>query len=380
MNILFVTNYFPKKNNTQEAIFLYWRAKELIKAGHKVTVLKWNQDVSDYFMKPYNLLDLNDPILNIDIPVFPIHSIDLMINPLHKKKRYQWIKSNFDIVHFHWLWSMTVFPDIKQWDIPFVITCHGSDIYRMGESFNQWAIGRWLNKKVMQMQMKRLNQANHVIFVSTDIQKSALKKGAKPKNQSVIHNGINNIFNPIGRKTSVTVTVGYVGQLSALKRADKLIEIFYKASVMLHIDQFLIIGEGVLERAMKKEVEKYQLGEKVVFTGKISAPKVAEHMRAMNVLVLPSRQEAFGCVIKEAQASGTPVVGSSNGGIPEVIGHGGRIVQEGENFEERFATAIADLIRKPMDEADIIECAKPFNWYETVKKEINVYENLCGGS
>lgn len=376
MNILFVTNYFPKKNNTQEAIFLYWRAKELIKAGHKVTVLKWNQDVSDYFMKPYNLLDLNDPILNIDIPVFPIHSIDLMINPLHKKKRYQWIKSNFDIVHFHWLWSMTVFPDIKQWDIPFVITCHGSDIYRMGESFNQWAIGRWLNKKVMQMQMKRLNQANHVIFVSTDIHQIALKKGAAPKNHSVIHNGISEIFSAKKRGNRQKVTVGYVGLLIPRKRADKLIKIFHNASRLIHIDEFLIIGEGILENKMKKDAIKYGLSDKVIFTGKVSVPKVAMHMRSMNVFVLPSREEAFGCVIKEAQATGTPVVGSSNGGIPEVIGNGGIVVQEGENFEERFAKAIVELIKNPIDKLIIKASAESFTWAETVKKERDIYNTL----
>ena len=168
MNILFITNYFPKKNNKQDGIFLYWRAKEILKAGHNVTVLKWNQDMGDYLMRPYNILDFNDPLFDLDITVIPVHTIQLM-NPINQKKRHQWIEENFDIVHFHWLWSMSVFPTINKWNIPFVVTCHGSDIYRMGESLNQLALGRWINKKVMKQQMERLNSADHVVFVSKDI-------------------------------------------------------------------------------------------------------------------------------------------------------------------------------------------------------------------
>lgn len=375
MNILFITNYFPKKNNTQEAIFLYWRAKELIKAGHKVTVLKWNQDVLDYFMKPYNLRDLNDPILTIDIPVFPIHSIDLMINPLHKKKRYQWIKSNFDIVHFHWLWSMTVFPDIKQWDIPFVVTCHGSDIYRMGESLNQWAIGRWLNKKVMQLQMNRLNQANHVIFVSQDIMSAAKKKGVTSTSFSVIPNGYNqDVFHALNRAKNAKKIIGFVGNLIPIKRAEKLpeiIKLIIEKDTSVHA---IIIGDGHLMTSIKADCEQFK--DHVSFTGRLPANEVAHFMRTMDVLMLPSRSESFGCVIKEAQATGTPVVGSSNGGIPEVIGNGGIVVQEGENFEERFAKAIVELIKNPIDTLIIKASAESFTWTETVKKERDIYNSL----
>ena len=111
MNILLITNYFPKSDKKQEAIFLYWRARELVKAGHSVTILKWNQNLRDYFKKPY-VLDFKDPLFDVDIPVIPIHTVQSK-NRLNQNRTYKWIKNNFDIVHFHWLWSMTVFPSIK---------------------------------------------------------------------------------------------------------------------------------------------------------------------------------------------------------------------------------------------------------------------------
>ncbi|MDN5345742.1 MAG: teichuronic acid biosynthesis glycosyltransferase TuaC [Petrotoga sp.] len=78
-------------------------------------------------------------------------------------------------------------------------------------------------------------------------------------------------------------------------------------------------------------------GLDVVFAGRVPQVEVAKYMNAMDVMVLPSRNEGFGAVVIEAQACGTCVVGSSNGGIPEAIGFEEYVVKEGKNFEERFA-------------------------------------------
>ena len=60
---------------------------------------------------------------------------------------------------------------------------------------------------------------------------------------------------------------------------------------------------------------------------------VAQFMRGLDVLALLTRttnavQEQFGRVIIEAQACGTPVIGSSCGAIPDVVGDGGWVVPE----------------------------------------------------
>jgi glycosyltransferase involved in cell wall biosynthesis len=55
----------------------------------------------------------------------------------------------------------------------------------------------------------------------------------------------------------------------------------------------------------------------------------------MDALVLPSRTtaswaEQFGHVLIEAMAAGVPVIGSSSGAIPEVIGEAGLVFPEGD--------------------------------------------------
>jgi glycosyltransferase involved in cell wall biosynthesis len=67
---------------------------------------------------------------------------------------------------------------------------------------------------------------------------------------------------------------------------------------------------------------------------------------SLDVLVVPSRTtrnwaEQFGRVIVEAMARDVPVVGSSSGAIPEVIGDAGLVVPEGD--VEALAAALTRL-------------------------------------
>lgn len=99
-------------------------------------------------------------------------------------------------------------------------------------------------------------------------------------------------------------------------------------------------------------------------------------MNAMDVMILPSRNEGFGAVVIEAQSCGVPVVGSDNGGIPEAVGNGGIIVKEGDYFEKRFATAVIELLDNPIDSETLRQRSLSFSWQNIVNKELEIYEKL----
>jgi len=96
----------------------------------------------------------------------------------------------------------------------------------------------------------------------------------------------------------------------------------------------------------------------------------------MDVMILPSRNEGFGCVVLEAQACGVPVVGSDNGGIPEAIGNGGIVVPNGQNFEERFARSVMAMLNNPIPSSKLRSRALMYDWRIIVKKEINIYNEV----
>ena len=68
--------------------------------------------------------------------------------------------------------------------------------------------------------------------------------------------------------------------------------------------------------------------------------------------------------------------GISNGGIPEAIGDGGIVVEEGDFFEKRFAEAVIELLDNPIDSDILIQRFLSFSWQNIVNKELEIYEKL----
>ena len=99
-------------------------------------------------------------------------------------------------------------------------------------------------------------------------------------------------------------------------------------------------------------------------------------MNALDVLIIPSRNEGFPNVCIEAQACGCPVVGSNAGGIPEAIGEGGLIVDDTANFEKDFADTVIELLNKPLSREQLRNRALRFDWESVIVKQIDLYKDV----
>lgn len=88
--------------------------------------------------------------------------------------------------------------------------------------------------------------------------------------------------------------------------------------------KLLIVGEGDLRPYYEKLASELGVGNRMKFTGSASPGKLAEYYRGSYVLVLPStdKSEAFGLVLLEAMASGTPVIASNLPGVRSVFKNG----------------------------------------------------------
>ena len=102
------------------------------------------------------------------------------------------------------------------------------------------------------------------------------------------------------------------------------------------------------------------------------------------VTVLPSLHEAFGLVLVESLASGTPVVGAAAGGIPEVVDDlsVGRLAPHGD--VDALAAAVADTLDLAADPATAARCAahaRRWGWLEAVgPAHVALYESLVEGA
>ncbi len=77
--------------------------------------------------------------------------------------------------------------------------------------------------------------------------------------------------------------------------------------------------------------------------------RLAKVYSAVDVLICPSKQEAFGQVALEAQACGTPVIASNVGGLKDIIQHErtGLLVNEGD--ANAFASGISNILNPNTD-------------------------------
>jgi len=124
--------------------------------------------------------------------------------------------------------------------------------------------------------------------------------------------------------------IGYVGRLIEEKGLDDALDAMAASEAQVG---FGIMGEGPYEAKLRERAATLGLGQRVTFQPWGAPADVANFLRGLDALVLLTRttravREQFGRVIIEAQACGVPVVGSTCGAIPDVVGDGGWIVPE----------------------------------------------------
>lgn len=144
---------------------------------------------------------------------------------------------------------------------------------------------------------------------------------------SVIHNGIEIEKFSIHENFSKINTIGFVGRIMPEKGLDELLEAFsiLKKSTRFPDLKLKIFGEELYD-AKRKGNYTSQLKDKVKTLGLEDSISFCGHVfpqqsiyEQIDLLILPSYQEAFPMVILEAAASGVPVIASDVGGVSEFI-------------------------------------------------------------
>ncbi len=131
----------------------------------------------------------------------------------------------------------------------------------------------------------------------------------------VIGNSIN--FPKTLLKLKKQKKIVYAGRLTPGKGIDLLIAIIPTLFALFPDYQFLIIGEGFLKASLLSLSKKYK-GLKIM--GTVNHNKLLQFFRRSVVVIVPSVwPEPFGRVALESLSSGTPVVASNVGGLPEIV-------------------------------------------------------------
>ncbi|MGY1773982.1 glycosyltransferase [Blastococcus sp. SYSU D00813] len=111
--------------------------------------------------------------------------------------------------------------------------------------------------------------------------------------------------------------VALVGRIEDQKGADLLVRAVPAVAAAVPAVSVVVVGDGTRRAEVEALAAELGVADRMRFTG--WRHDLADVMRAVDVLALPSRWEAFGIVNLEAMAAARPVVGFAVEGIPEVV-------------------------------------------------------------
>ena len=121
------------------------------------------------------------------------------------------------------------------------------------------------------------------------------------------------------------------------------------------------------------------MNQRAVSLGWVSGEQRVALLRGAAVMVFPSVYEGFGLPPLDAMATGTPVVATAAGAVPEVVGDAATLVPTGD------ADALADAIGRLLDDHELAEelerrgheRIQAFDWDVAADRLVDLYRRLA---
>jgi glycosyltransferase involved in cell wall biosynthesis len=221
---------------------------------------------------------------------------------------------------------------------------------------------------------RSVRRADRVLTVSERTKRDLIEEYGTPEGRvAVTPNGVDTAFTSNGVRRDESPYVLFVGALQPRKDPLTAIEALALAPATLRL---LVVGpDKGAEADARAAVSRLGLDGRVEFVGHVEKPELAALYRGAECFVLPSRYEGFGLPVLEAMASGTPVVTTTAGSLPEVAGDAAVLVEPGDPvaLAGGIERALADRERLV---AAGLERAGEFSWTETAQRTLRVYREL----
>ena len=337
----------------------------------------------DHLFRPEKISDLANPInlyefLSVCTGSFPEPFTfgERVFSYLKKHK------NDYDIVHDNQCLSYGI-GRLARKVMPTIVTIHHpitvdrQEDYKVAHTIRQkFRVYRWYT--FIGMQLKVARQFSHIITVSDFTKKDIAKEFCLDENKfRVVHNGINNEFfypRQNGPRPANSLIVTNSAD-TPLKGLNFLLEAV--AQVRLRQPLTLtVIGQPKKDGIIENLVKELKLEDIVHFTGRIENEEFADHYAKSSVAVVPSLYEGFGIPAAEAMACGVPLISTSGGALPEVVGNAGLIVPPGDS--KALADAIVRLLnsaeeRSKYAQAGLERVHAVFSWKKAAREVVDVY-------
>jgi glycosyltransferase involved in cell wall biosynthesis len=208
-------------------------------------------------------------------------------------------------------------------------------------------------------QAELIDLVDRFVLLTTWALEAAVRNGAPRRKLALNRLGIGGAFgrkpDAAARPTSSPVRFGYVGRFDPIKGVHDLAR---AVSSLPRETPFRLDVRGPLDTADGREVHRQMRAAiggdpRVTFGPPIPPDAVPDHLQSIDVLCCPSIcLEGGPTVAIEAQAAGTPILGTRIGGLAELIADGvdGRLVEPGD--WQALASAFVEIASDPAGTVD----------------------------
>lgn len=147
--------------------------------------------------------------------------------------------------------------------------------------------------------------------------------------------------------------------------------------------QLVIAGNHETAYGLKIQalVRELRLNSRVTFLGHVQRPELRTLYQGADLVVYPSRIESFGFPVLEAMATGTPVIASTGGALPEVAG--GACLLASPDLVDEWVSGIRSLVSdaqlRMSYRAQGLRRVQDFSWDTTVRRVLRVCEAVAMG-
>ena len=386
-----------------QGVYLKQLSRALMDLGHQVEVLSGPPD----------------PQLDADIPVHRVPSLDLYnpADPFRVPKLYE-LKPLLNL--YEWLNVSTMgFPE------PFLFgfrayqflrqNGHRYDVIHDNQSlsYGLWALSRhlptlatihhpitvdleiavkaeqyfWQKLKQLRwysfihMQKRVARTLRHILTVSQCAREDIGRDfDIPPERFRIVPNGINtDLFYPLPDvardPTRIIVTNSADTPLKGLVYLLRAVaDIRRRRPVRL-----VVIGQPKPNGTIERLIRKLDLADQVTFTGRISNTAFVRQYARASIAAVPSVYEGFGLPAGEAMACGVPVIATTGGALPEVVGDAGVLVPPRD--AKALTVAIEDLLDHPDKAAAIGQhgyqrVQTHFTWQRAAEKTVAAYREV----
>jgi len=378
MKIAQITPYFLPHNGGME-MYVYNLSRSLIDDGHTVEVITANVPEG----RPFEVMDgifvrrlrcIGEPLRN---PLVP--SIFLLSKKL----------KDFDIIHIHNLYSFTALTlTLLKWfcKVPIVLTHHGQLLF--GEPMKDACV-RLYEKSAKGVV---LGSVDKTVALSESDARHVTHHGDVPADRHA----------PAASRSVVTIPNGYDGRKFRPMDAGKCREelgLPPDKKVLLNVGRLygtvkghkylieaistvvgerkdvlcVIVGAGRLHKTLEDQIRSLGLEDYIMLAGGRPHDEIPLWLNACDLFVLPSLSEGNPTVMFEAFGCGKPFVGTSVGGVPEVVTSEkyGLLVDPCDS--SGLAEAILEALRRDWDGRAIRAFSEQYTWENVSKEIVRVY-------